>query len=216
MKKDICVSTAYLAPIEYYAHMVKSQKVVVEVNDNYVKQTYRNRCVISTANGVQHLSIPVEKPHNQKCLTKDLRISNHGNWQHTHWNAIESAYNNTPFFEYYKDYFKPIYDNHTQFLVDFNFKLMETVCYLIDIEAYFDTTKEFYDGSSDMILDLRSEINPKRKEGEYTEGFMPVKYYQVFDDKHGFLSNLSIIDLLFNMGPESLIILNQSIGKPDV
>lgn len=97
------LSSAYLAPIEYYTKLLAYDKVFIEQHDHYMKQTYRNRCTIAVPDGELALSIPTVKPNTLKCPMRDIRISDHGNWRHLHWNAIESAYNHTPFFEYYKD-----------------------------------------------------------------------------------------------------------------
>lgn len=104
------LSSAYLAPVEYYTKLLAYDKVLVEQHDHYIKQTYRNRCTIAGPSGELALSIPTVKPDTLKCPMKDIRISDHGNWRHLHWNAIESAYNSTPFFEYYKDDFRPFYE----------------------------------------------------------------------------------------------------------
>ena len=98
--KTVYLSSAYLAPIEYYAKLLAYDKVFIEQHDHYVKQTYRNRCTIAAPDGELALSIPTVKPDTLKCPLKDIRISDHGNWRHLHWNALSSAYNHTPFFEY--------------------------------------------------------------------------------------------------------------------
>ena len=121
-------SSAYLAPVEYYTKLLAYDKVFVEQYDHYIKQTYRNRCTIAGPSGELALSIPTVKPDTLKCPMKDIRISDHGNWRHLHWNAIESAYNNTPFFEYYKDDFRPFYEKKYEFLIDFNEELCRMVC----------------------------------------------------------------------------------------
>ena len=101
---NLFLSTAYLAPIQYYTKLLCGDVIYIEKYDNYIKQTFRNRCSILSANGVMSLSIPVEHQKGEKCLTRDIKIAEHGNWQHLHWNAIVSAYNSTPFFEYYCDF----------------------------------------------------------------------------------------------------------------
>jgi hypothetical protein len=203
------LSSAYLAPVDYYMCLARFDEIIIEQHCNYIKQTYRNRCRIASANGLQVLSIPVERTGSAKCLTKDLRISDHGNWRHLHWNAIVSAYNSTPFFEYYEDDFRPFYERKFEFLFDFNETLRELVCRLIDIEPKISYTSS-YGISGDNILnpdscenDFRELIHPKKNSVHRT--FKP--YYQVFDSKFGFQSGLSIIDLLFNMGPESILFL---------
>jgi hypothetical protein len=192
------LSTAYLAPVEYYVHLYNNRRVTVEKHDNYIKQTYRNRCIIASANGLQTLSIPIIKPDSAKCLTKDVKIAEHGNWRHLHWNAIVSAYNSTPFFEYYADDFRPFYEKPAGFLFDFNEQLRELVCSLLDISICVSYSSEYKTTPPDE-LDLRETIHPKKQSaiGE----FKP--YWQVFANKYGFQPNLSIIDLLFNIGPES-------------
>ena len=116
----ILLSSAYLAPVEYYTKLYAADRVLVERYDHYMKQTYRNRCVIVGANGTLALTIPTEKDEHPKVLMKDVRISDHGNWRHVHWNAMESAYRNSPFFEYYADDFRCFYEKKYPFLWDFN------------------------------------------------------------------------------------------------
>lgn len=205
MKQPVLLSAAYLAPVPYYSVLSHFNEITIEQHCHYIKQTYRNRCQIATANGVQTLSIPIEKPESLKCLSKDIRIATHGNWQHLHWNAIVSAYNSSPFFEYYEDDFRPFYQKEYSFLFDFNEELRAMVCQLLDIETSISYSSEYekeFDG-----YDLREVIHPKKEYLEQVPGFTPKPYYQVFEQKFGFQSNLSIIDLLFNMGPESVLVL---------
>jgi hypothetical protein len=203
--QTVYLSSAYLAPVSYYAKLHLYNKVYIERFDHYQKQTYRNRCHIAGPNGVLPLSIPIVKPDTPKAFTKDIRISEHGHWRHTHWNAIESAYNHTPFFDYYKDDFRPFYEKHYEFLFDFNEELRRLVCNLIDISPNIHYTSEIYktDFAEDEI-DLRESIHPKKDYTQYDTTFTARPYYQVFEAAHGFLPNLSIIDLLFNMGPEGV------------
>ncbi len=203
------LSTAYLAPVQYYCKLLQFPKIKIEKEENYVKQTYRNRCVIAGANGPLPLSVPVEKTESLKCQTKDIRISDHGNWRHLHWNALVSAYGTSPFFEYYQDDFAPYYEKKYDFLFDFNEELRQLICTLLDITPNVSYTDVY---ETEVSHDFRGIISPKSKTKD--AGFLPTPYYQVFKDKHGFLSNLSIIDLLFNMGPEGLLVLQQSIITP--
>lgn len=201
--KTVLLSTAYLAPVEYYRQMLAHPQAVIERRCNYVRQTYRNRCVIASANGLQTLSIPVVKPNSPKCPTKDIRIAEHGNWRHLHWNAIVSAYHSTPFFEYYADDFHPFYEKPQNFLFDFNEALRELICALLDVSPNVCFSDRYVAETKQDTLDLREAIHPK-KETDLVR-FQP--YYQVFADKFGFQANLSIIDLLFNMGPEAVLFL---------
>ena len=201
------LSSAYLAPVEYYTKLLEYDKIYVEQHDHYIKQTYRNRCTIAGPDGELALSIPTVKPDTLKCPMKDIRISDHGNWRHLHWNAIESAYNSTPYFEYYKDDFRPFYEKKYEFLADFNEELCQLVCKLIDIQPCIERTTEYKMEFATEEADFREIIHPKKDFRISDPEFIPHPYYQVFDSKLGFLPNLSIIDLLFNMGPESLLVL---------
>ncbi|MBQ9499846.1 MAG: WbqC family protein [Bacteroidaceae bacterium] len=200
-----CLSTAYLPPVQWFAKLLRYDKVYVEQYENYQKQTYRNRCVIAGPNGAISLTVPIEKPDTLKCLTKDIRISDHGNWRHLHWNALESAYNQTPYFEYLKDDLRPFYEKSFRYLMDFNEELIAVICALIDIEPHIERTTDYIAMREDA--DFRDSIHPKKNWQEDKE-FNPVPYYQVFQQKYGFLPNLSIVDLLFNMGPESVLVLS--------
>lgn len=210
---NILLSSAYLAPVQYFSKLVSSQEVYIEQNENYIKQTYRNRCSILSANGVMNLSIPIESLGGAKCLVRDIYIAEHGNWQHLHWNALVSAYNSTPFFEYYRDYFEPFYERKYKYLFDFNEQLREMICHLLDIDtSNTHYTKEYMVEPADNIQDYRTLISPKLSL-DLDNHFCAEPYYQVFDNRFGFQPNLSIVDLLFNMGNESLIVLNKSNKK---
>ena len=203
MKETVYIATAYLGPIQQYAKMVQYPVVYLECCENYVKQTYRNRCTIAAANGPLSLSVPIIKPDSLKCLTKDIRISDHGNWRHLHWNALCSAYNMSPFFEYYADDFAPFYEKRFTFLLDFNEQLRELICSLLDISPDIRQTETY---EPTVAQDFRESIQPRHPLPD--PDFTPRPYYQVFQEKFGFQPNLSIVDLLFNMGPESLLYLS--------
>ena len=203
MKETVYIATAYLGPIQQYAKMVQYPVVYLECCENYVKQTYRNRCTIAAANGPLSLSVPIIKPDSLKCLTKDIRISDHGNWRHLHWNALCSAYNMSPFFEYYADDFAPFYEKRFTFLLDFNEQLRELICSLLDISPDIQQTETY---EPTVAHDFSEPIQPRHPLPD--PDFTPRPYYQVFQEKFGFQPNLSIVDLLFNMGPESLLYLS--------
>ena len=202
--KPAYISTAYLGPVQQYSKMFHFPEVRIETSENYLKQSYRNRCIIAGANGPLPLSVPIVKPDTLKCLTKDIRISDHGNWRHLHWNAIVSAYNSTPFFEYYEDDFAPFYEKKYEFLFDFNEELRMLICQLLDIQPQIQYTTSF---EADVENDFRW-IRPKQDIAD--PSFLLKPYYQVFQDKHGFIPNLSIIDLLFNTGNEGILVLRDS------
>ncbi len=208
---NVWMSVAYLAPLHYYARMLAAQKVYLEQHDNYLKQTYRNRCEIVTGNGVIPLSIPVDKGDNLKCLSRDICLSEHTNWQTLHWRSLVAAYNSSPFFEYYADDLLPFYERTWHFLFDFNCEIQTKILELIDMEVDVELTADFKTEFSQGELDLRESIHPKKKPESEDPAYKAISYYQVFDSKFGYVPNMSIVDLLFNMGPESKTILKKMI-----
>jgi hypothetical protein len=200
-----CLATAYLAPVQYYCKLYRYDSILIEACENYPRQTYRNRCIIAGANAALTLSIPVEKNASPKTPVRDIRISDHGNWRHLHWNALRSAYNTSPFFEYYADDFLPFYEKKYNFLMDYNDELCNLVCELIDIHPHIRRTASYI---PDVEHDFRNIIHPRNPQPD--ADFRPAPYYQVFQARHGFIPNLSIVDLLFNLGPESLIYLDKA------
>jgi len=201
--ENICLTSAYLAPVEYYSAMAKADIVFLEHCEFYEKQSYRNRCNIAGANGQLALTIPVEKSKGSRMLTRDVRISEHSDWQLQHWRSIESAYNSTPFFEYYKDDLIPFYEKNWIFLWDFNAEIQTKMLELLDLQVDIQLTKEYKVDFDENVQDVRNSIHPKKE----TEVGSFRTYYQVFEQRFGFIPNLSSIDLLFNMGNESILIL---------
>ena len=202
------LQTTYFGPIQWYQKLYRYDQTLIEQYDSYQKQTYRNRCVIATTNGLQALTVPVEHDtlniKNEILKVKDLRISDHNNWRRIHWNALQSAYNESPFFDYYADDIRPFFEKKYEFLVDFNEAIRQTVCDLLDIHPNVTYTSDFRHQTSD-IDDYREVINAKHPQPD--EDFQPRRYWQVFEGKHGFQANLSILDLLFNMGNEAVFYL---------
>lgn len=201
-------STAYFAPVQYYWHWRRSERPMVEACEHFIKQTWRNRCVIGTANGPMTLSLPVEATTDKKSI-RDMRLSEHGNWQHLHWNSIESAYNSSPFFEFYMDDLKPFFEKKPGFLFDFNEEIRRKMCELLEMGDGALHTSAFVSEVElpESWIDLRTVIHPKKNQVLVDTSFRPKPYYQVFDRKFGFQPNLSILDLLFNMGPEAILYL---------
>ena len=205
----VLLSTTYFGSIQWYQKLYRADEAWIEQHEHFIKQTYRSRCIIATTQGTQALSIPIEHPMcNVQCSTfnvqriRDIRISDHGNWRHLHWNALQSAYGESPFFEYYEDDLRPFFEKRWTFLFDFNEAIREKICELLDITPVVRFTEKYV---SDHASDYREAINPKHPAPD--PDFQPRRYYQVYEAKHGFLPNLSIVDLLFNMGPEAIFYL---------
>ena len=203
------LQTTYFGPIQWYQKLYRYDHCLIEQYDSYQKQTYRNRCVIATANGLQALTMPVEGT-GEKCLVKDLRISDHNNWRRIHWNAITSAYGDSPFLEYYEDDLRPFFfERQWEYLFDLNWDICAKMCELIEIRPKLSKTFQFAKYADSIggkaVDDFRDAIAPKHPAAD--PAFQPRPYYQVFAQKHGFLPNLSILDLLMNMGPESIFYL---------
>ena len=202
---DILAHPLYLAPIPLYVQLYAADALLVDDVSPFVKQTYRSRAVIATENGSQQLTIPVVHDGG-KMTMRDVRISEHGNWRHQHWNAIVSAYRKSPFFEYYADDFAHFYEERDGFLLDFNLRLHGVVSELLGLER---KVKFLSDEAPDVAVDLRRIAEPKALEA--FDGVMLQPYYQVFAQRNGFIPSLSIVDLLFNMGPEGLLVLRDSV-----
>ena len=216
------LSTAYLPPIEYFQKIVSSPGIFIEKHEHFVKQTYRNRCHILGANGLQVLSIPLVNTH-EKTPMCEKRISYAEKWQKLHWRSIRSAYANSPYFIYYEDALHPFYEKQFEFLFDYNTELLQVILKLMKIKVEMKFTEIYIPpqashpklvSGSDMGMlkqvqhdeqsDFREILSPKNE--IEVSNFKP--YSQVFIEKHSFIPNLSIIDLLFNKGPDSIDILS--------
>ncbi len=202
-KKPVLLSTAYLPPVHYFMAMKLAGEVYIEKHETYAKQTYRNRCEIYTSNGKLALTIPVKKVNGNHTVIDQVEVSDQYNWQVLHWRAIHAAYANSPFFLYYKDDLKFFYQNKFNSLFDFNQQLLSEIISLIGINVKISYT-EVFEKQPENWIDYRNTISPKKLPTE----FYLKPYYQSFNEKHGFISGLSILDVLFNIGPETQDILS--------
>ena len=198
----LILSTAYFAPIQYYSKLLQSEYIVIDRHENYNKQSYRNRCIIYSANGLLDLVVPVVKPDKSKIPVIEVEISYDTLWQKQHFKAIESAYRRSPFYEYYMDDLMEFFDNRHRYLYEFNMRIMRKVCDLIKIPFQVQESSAYIKpGEGDP--DLRNSLHPKMNRQQADSAFVPPRYTQVFAEKWGFKPNLSILDLLFNTGPEA-------------
>ncbi|WP_082422599.1 WbqC family protein [Aquimarina longa] len=198
----------YFGPIANYVAIAQSDVLLFENEDNYQKQTYRNRTYIYGANGKLLLTIPIKhSKKGVKQLYRDIRIENDFQWQLLHWKSLESAYRTSPFFEYYEDEFVHLFKKPKEFLLDFNYECMQVVMECLQLDIPLSKT-DTYNKEPKEALDLRYIVNAKKE-----QSYSMQPYIQVFDDKQGFIPNLSILDLLFNEGTNALTYLeNQSIS----
>lgn len=199
------LSSTYFGPVQWYQKLNRFGTCRIEKYDHFIKQTYRNRCIIAATNGTQALSIPVEKCDMDHCDMREIRISDHGNWRHLHWNALQSAYGESPFFEFLADDIRPFFEKRWTFLFDFNLEITHKICELIDIRPNITTTTEYQSADSVSNFDFRDAIRPKHPLSDPYFSLRP--YHQVYEQKYGFLTNLSILDLVFNLGNEAVLYL---------
>lgn len=192
------LSTSYFGPVSWYRHIACTmQPVYIDAQERFVKQTNRSRCKIATANGVQTLSVPLT--YNNGDVITDVRISDHNNWRHLHWQALSSAYGSSPFFEYYADDIRPFFNPDWEFLYDYNRDITLKMCELIGINP--DIRGKGVQPLEEEKIHFVRTSHPIQQENEPALR----EYYQVFRHRHGFIADLSILDLLFNMGPEAIL-----------
>lgn len=190
--------TAYFGNLHYYASLLKDTGHVLETHENWQKQTYRNRMVILGANGPLNLIVPIQHSKKARQLISAIRISNDEDWQTLHWRSLEAAYRSSPYFEYYEDQLEPMFKAEAAALLEFNLNCHRLVCELLKIDDPLAEHTSSYMADPEGLNDLRHAFSPKSKP---TVDFPP--YIQVFADRHPFTPNLSILDLLFNEGPNS-------------
>jgi len=197
MAVKILVSTAYLPPVEYFSRISVADEIILEREENYLKQSYRNRCYILSAHGPQILSVPVYLGSLHKTHVKDIRIDYSKRWQQVHLRAMIASYNSSPYFEFYFENIEKIISANHDFLLDLNMELTESILEILKIKKKITYTS-FFQPVGEMEGDLRYKISPKTESSCVLK-----KYLQVFNSSEEFVSNLSIIDLIFNMGPEA-------------
>jgi len=195
---DILIHPNYFPNIHQFTQIIKADNILFEVSDNYQKQTFRNRTYIYGANGKLGLFIPVIHTHKNRELFKDVKISYDSNWMDLHLKSLQSAYRSSPYFEYFEYDFIKLYSEKEKFLADFNIKCIKLISNLLDLDLNFKISNEYVEKTND-IIDLRDLSNARKEKKIDTP-----KYIQVFESKHGYINNLSILDLIFSEGPNSV------------
>lgn len=203
---DILLHPSYFPSISHFVAMAQSDTITFEMEDNFQKQTNRNRTYIYSPNGIQLLNIPIKHSNLSHQKTKDIKIEPEFDWQKQHFKSLEAAYRSSPFFEYFEDDLLPIFQKKHTFLMDLNIEALEITAKCLRMKFEFYTTAEyFHEIENPKITDFRYLVNGKKDHSVFEP------YTQVFDDKHGFLNNLSVLDLLFNEGKFAMDYLNNQV-----
>ncbi|MFG6686448.1 WbqC family protein [Mariniflexile sp. HNIBRBA6329] len=195
---NIILHPTYFPNIAHFVAIANADHVMFEVDDNFLKQTYRNRSYIYSANGKLALNIPVVHTQKNRQKYRDVRIFNETKWQDLHWKSLLSAYRTSPFFEYYEDELQPLFNIKADYILDYNLKCYEVICECLQLDIQTSKSK-IYQKEIANATDFRPLVNAKKEQPQQFD-----TYTQVFSDKHGFIPNLSILDLLFNEGPNAL------------
>lgn len=206
----LLLSSAYAPPLQYMAKLYAAGEACIEAHETYVKQSYRNRCSILTSTGVQSLTIPVEHSAEVRLETRSIRISDHGAWRHQHLQALATAYGTSPYFEYYWDDVRGVLERPYSLLWDLNVAMLTELIRLMGLEVSLRETTHFVPPSEEAD-DWRYRIRPRQPLPDAS--FACPTYYQPFAERTGFVANLSALDLLFNMGPESPLVLRDSLVR---
>lgn len=200
----LLLNTAYFPPIQYLSKIYTHQTIFIEGYEHFGKQSYRNRCEIMTANGIMRLTVPIKKNGLAKFLTKDAEIDYSTNWQKLHFRSIESAYKNSPYYDYYAEDFVSYFEAKEKYLFDLNNKILDTLLKVLDLNRKIQYTEDYFRPSSGYD-DFREVIHPKAlHRTQEDEDFKAKLYPQTFRERFDFAPNLSILDLLFNTGPEAV------------
>ena len=201
---NLLIHPTYFPSISHYVAMAQSEKIVFEMEDNFQKQTNRNRTYIYSPNGIQLLNIPVKHSKQIHQKTKDVKIETDFDWQKQHFKSLEAAYRSSPFFEFFEDVIRPIFEKKHTYLMDLNLATLAIVSKCLRMKLEYGTTTEyFHEVDSNVTMDLRRLANGKKDHSQFEP------YTQVFEEKHGFINNLSVLDLLFNEGRFALDYLNE-------
>lgn len=198
----VILGSHYTGNIAYYKALKNADEALIEINDHYEKQSYRNRAEIYGANGKLKLILPLER-RGTRTPMKEIKLDNTQNWQKLHWRSLESAYRSSPYFEYYESHFEPFYNQPYDNLIDLNIGLFEKITSLLEIDTPVSYTEK-YEKEYEGYEDLREIIHPKVNHPKNSIDF---DYMQVFDMKYGFIPNLSMLDLMFNEGPRCVSLL---------
>ncbi|MFO7864157.1 MAG: WbqC family protein [Salinivirgaceae bacterium] len=211
MNDYIIIQSTFFPPIQQLGWMMQHPHIVIEQHDTYAKQTFRNRMQIAGPNGIQNLSVPIEKPFGSQSKMKDIRVKYNDDWQKQIFRSIRTAYHNSAFYEYYIDDFAPFFEQRFDYLIDLNTAILRKVLEILELDVDIRFSEAYTDHGKGDFRDIAHPKPQYRKADPY---FVSAHYYQLFAEKYGFMPNLSIIDLLFNEGPQSYFVLKESCVEP--
>ena len=201
---NVLLVTSYWPNLHYFFYVLNASIIQIEQFDNYSKQSYRNRTQILSANGVLNLSIPIKKNKSEKVINS-IEISYKEDWQKNHWRAITSAYKNSPYFDFFEEDLKVFYSNKYNLLIDYNIDQLKFIVKVLKQKKNIQLTKQ-YESNPESVIDLRTIIHPKQSylSDKLLANKLDQSYYQTFENKISFTPNLSILDLLFNKGLQTI------------
>lgn len=209
---NIIIQSTLFPPIQQISWLMRSKNALIEQYDTYAKQTFRNRMQIAGSNGLQSMSIPIEKPFGSATRMKDIIIKYDTPWQDQFLKSIKTTYRNSPFYEYYIDDFIPFFTRETEKLVEYNTLILKKILNILEIETSISLTDSY---ETPYDKDFREIAHPKPQYQKPDPTFRPIVYHQLFSAKFGFIPNISIIDLIFNEGPLSYFVLKKTfVSKP--
>lgn len=205
----LLIELPYIGSLSFHALVLQHTYIYIEVLENFQKATYRNRAHIAGPNGIDRLSIPIDEGRGLRRGIKDVRISFTNGWPRLHWGAVFAAYGRSPYFEYYEPELKPLFENPNEMLFAYNWSVLQTTWRLLNIKPNVRFTEQYLKDVPQGFTDARGLISPKTNKDRSTDFVKSVPYYQVFQDRNGFLADMCAWDLLFNEGPNASNILKQ-------
>lgn len=206
-EKYLLIDLQYLPPISYFSKLIRYQQITFDLYEHFVKSTFRNRCLIAGPNGRLMLSIPLERGKHQHRPIRDIKISYDTGWLKNHWYSIQSSYRSSPYFEFYEDELEPVFNKKYEYLHERNIACFTWICEVLEVDLQWGFTQKYESGNTEMD-DQRSKRKPVSGHLENRDTGLP-RYKQVFEDRNGFLADMSIMDLIFNEGPNSAVLIKQ-------